>query len=182
MNSHTHRPRATRRKIRNVAFVSTLAVAAVVPVACLDRPLCAVGHGSDGKLVEDCRPVTTNLFVDTGPGAPVTKIDLLFMIDNSTSMADKQKVLEAAVPDLVDRFVNPVCIGGDGSRTTPGSPDDKCPDGAQREFLPVKDIHVGVITSSLGGHGASTCVPDAKMSADQQESLNDHAHLIATRP
>src|SRR5207248_842992 len=40
----------------------------------------------------------------------VSKIDLLFMIDNSSSMADKQFILSQAVPDLVTRLVDPVCV------------------------------------------------------------------------
>src|SRR6266536_2613662 len=41
---------------------------------------------------------------------PVKKLDLLLMIDNSASMADKHMILAQVVPDLVNRLVNPVCI------------------------------------------------------------------------
>ena len=77
----------------------------------------------------------------SGGGVQVTvdKVDLLFMIDNSLSMADKQEVLKAAVPALVDRLVTPKQIGG------------------KPEFKPVLDIHIGVITSSIGGHGGDQC-------------------------
>lgn len=149
--------------------------------ACLDRPLCSTKTDVNGHVTEDCRPRTTNIFVDTAPGAPVDKIDFLFMIDNSTSMSDKQRVLEKAVPDLVDRFVNPVCLGDDGHRENAPGPDALCPAGTHREFQPVKDIHVGIITSSLGAHGAPECLPDPTQSADIQEQLDDHAHLLATR-
>src|SRR5580658_6204472 len=40
----------------------------------------------------------------------ITKVDLLFDIDNSASMGDKQFYLEQAVPDLVNRLVNPQCV------------------------------------------------------------------------
>jgi uncharacterized spore protein YtfJ len=33
----------------------------------------------------------------------VDKVDMLFMVDNSISMADKQQILTSAVPQLVDR-------------------------------------------------------------------------------
>ena len=36
-------------------------------------------------------------------GQSVDKVDLLFMIDNSSSMGDKQALLAQAVPDLVTR-------------------------------------------------------------------------------
>ena len=29
----------------------------------------------------------------------------------------------------------------------------------EREFKPIDDIHIGIVTSSLGGHGADTCSP-----------------------
>src|SRR5689334_14894900 len=38
-----------------------------------------------------------------------TRMDLLFAIDNSRSMADKQDILSRSVPDLVQGLVNPPC-------------------------------------------------------------------------
>src|SRR5687767_13261200 len=43
-------------------------------------------------------------------GSKLTKLDLLFMIDNSSSMADKQQVLSMAIPELVDRLIDPKCV------------------------------------------------------------------------
>jgi hypothetical protein len=74
--------------------------------ACLDRPLCS----------NECQPETTNQFVYRVPTGG-TKLDLLFMIDNSASMADKQKLLRNAVPSLVSRFVTPLCVGPNGKPT-----------------------------------------------------------------
>ena len=110
----------------------------------------------------------------------VDKVDLLFMIDNSASMADKQIILAAAVPDLVQRFTNPVCV----DRTTREpvgnvAPGTSCSDtfpGSEREFDPIDDIHIGVITSSLGGHGADSCSIDNPMSYNPHQE--DMAHLI----
>jgi hypothetical protein len=45
----------------------------------------------------------------------VDKVDLLFMIDNSISMADKQRILADAVPVLVQRLVDPICVDGEGN-------------------------------------------------------------------
>jgi hypothetical protein len=90
----------------------------------------------------------------------VDKIDLLLMIDNSRSMADKQVILGATVPDLVSGLVNPSCIDflGLPAAQQPQGPLDPCPDPAtRRRFHPIVDIHVGIITSSLGGHGSDAC-------------------------
>jgi len=113
---------------------------------------------------------------------PVTKIDLLFMIDNSSSMADKEDILAQAVPDLVNRLIDPVCV--DSVTLLPVGqrrPDGSCAEGIP-EFDPIKDIHIGIITSSLGNHGASGGICD---DAFDQQSLrsyphnNDKAHLVA---
>lgn len=80
----------------------------------------------------------------------VTKVDLLLTLDNSISMADKQAILAEAVPLLVQRLI------------TAGS-----------SLEPVSDVHVGVITSSLGAHGADGA-RDICVSAED----DDHAHLL----
>ena len=110
----------------------------------------------------------------------VSKVDLLFMIDNSASTADKQKILAAAVPDLVERLTNPACVDSN-TRAQVGTvaPGESCRDffpGSEREFDPIVDMHIGVITSSLGGHGADSCsnVPTQNWNPRQE----DMAHLI----
>ncbi|KYF87716.1 hypothetical protein BE20_25180, partial [Sorangium cellulosum] len=65
-------------------------------------------------------------------------------------MADKQDILATAIPDLV-----------------------QCPQDFKREFEPVKDIHIGIISSSLGGHGSGACP------AMTSPSNVDMAHLLA---
>ncbi|MBI5534349.1 MAG: hypothetical protein HY898_16620 [Deltaproteobacteria bacterium] len=99
------------------------------------------------------------------------KVDLLLMIDNSASMADKQEVLAVAVPDLIERLVNPLCNDGN-----PADAMGKCAPGFMREFDPVNDIHIGVISSSIGGHGADSCsdVPTAQYNP----RMADMSHLI----
>ena len=45
------------------------------------------------------------------PSPPVVdRADLLFMIDNSPSMQDKQVLLARVVPTLLNRFLNPPCV------------------------------------------------------------------------
>jgi hypothetical protein len=118
---------------------------------------------------------------DPGPRPRADKIDLLFMIDNSASMADKQAILAEAVPDLVSRLVNPRCVDESGvaSPVAPPSATASCPDGFNREFNAVQDIHIGIISSSLGGHGADLCSP-ALDGYDPTD--DDRGRLIARGP
>jgi hypothetical protein len=99
--------------------------------------------------------------VTGGSGGQSTsgKLDVLFVIDNSLSMADKQELLVRPVPELVQRLVNPRCVDGSGRPvgTQPAMPTDACSTGS-REFPPVTDLHVGVVTSALGGRGKA-CTP-----------------------
>jgi len=143
--------------------LATLAVAA----GCLDRP------------VSPARPTTTNLFVNSLPNHVVDKADLLFMIDNSVSMADKQEILAKAVPVLVKRLATPRCL--DAQRTPNGSVSDvtgHCAVGTP-EFAAVKDIHVGVVTSSLGNHGGTECTPSAD-DVMNGRTPDDRAELLPT--
>ncbi len=135
--------------------------------ACLDRPLGAPP------------PVSTNLFVESIPRDAVDKIDLLFMIDNSASMADKQSILRLAVPDLVERLVNPPCIDDGGVVRSPPAAGQICPEGQTREFNPVTDINVAVISSSLGDVGADQPCPPTG-SASGVPDVADMAHLMGS--
>ena len=116
-------------------------------------------------------------------GQSIDKLDLLLMIDNSRSMAEKQLILSFAVPDLVGSLLNPKCLDPTNTPTPtqPTSPIAACPLGAHRAYMPITDIHVGIITSSLGGHGADAC----SVTGDTQScpggtnpSNNDAGHLI----
>ena len=85
----------------------------------------------------------------------VNKVDLLFMIDNSASMGDKQAYLGAAIPDLVARLATPNCINASngsvvGSSTLDADGNAVCPAGTEPEFPAVHDMHVGIVSSSLG--------------------------------
>ena len=122
--------------------------------------------------------------VDAGPELPVKqaqRVDLLLMIDNSSSMADKQQILAAAVPDLVARLTNPACVNKEtGAETTVAGPAEPCPPGTGRKHDPVRDMHVGVITSSLGGHGADSC--SNLPSSAYNPHMEDMARLVARGP
>jgi len=75
------------------------------------------------------------------------------MVDNSFSMLDRQELLAEAVSRLLDQLAAP----------TTGTP--------------VTDLHIGVITSSLGGHGADQC---SKTYGASNPTQYDNAHLLPT--
>src|SRR6478752_5503229 len=122
---------------RTLARLAPLLALTAAP-GCLDRP------------ISPAQPTTTNLYVHTLPNHVVDKADLLFMIDNSVSMADKQQILAKAVPVLVERLATPRCLDDAGKPTGQVSDTSGHCASGRPEFTAVKDIHVGVITSSLG--------------------------------
>ncbi len=85
---------------------------------------------------------------------PSERVDLLFVVDNSSSMADKQEIFKAAIPDLIDQMVNPPCRITEGGGFKPFDPVQGCGTDARRLFDPVDDIHIAIISSSLGPIGA----------------------------
>jgi len=164
-----HEPRRIRRNLMlhgAVGLVALGAMALAAP-ACLDRP------------VAPQQPTTSKLSTKLYKNTKVDKIDLLFMIDNSASMADKQLILAEVVPDLVDRLTNPVCVDRTTRQFVANPPPGAgCPDPntQEREFEPVKDIHIGLITSSIGGHGADSCSPTGVGTFNPRQA--DMSHLI----
>jgi hypothetical protein len=160
--------RAMRTLKLSVAGVALLATAGGLTAGCLDRP------------VSPAQPKTSNVVVKTVTQSGVDKIDLLFMIDNSISMADKQRILGQAVPVLVQRLIDPVCVDADGNPTN-GRNSTGCGNNAQPEFKPIQNIHIGIVSSSLGNHGGDVCTPDPTDTVVR--TLNDAAQLIpSVRP
>jgi hypothetical protein len=115
--------------------------------------------------------------------AGVNKIDLLLAVDNSASMADKQQLLARAVPDLIGGFVNPPCLDSTTNAPIamqPATPTDNCPLGSKRAFPPILDMHVGLVSSSLGTFGADGCPdkPPASCPTADTTPNDDHGHLV----
>ena len=114
------------------------------------------------------------------PGSPLPlQVDLLLMIDNSASMGDKQEYLRSAVPDLVSRLVQPNCVDpNDAAKVLGHSHDDGICDSGTIEFPPVRDLHIGVVTSALGARGGDVCNPNDKDSNGLNTHNDDRGHLI----
>jgi hypothetical protein len=123
--------------------------------------LAGIGAGCGGRAANPPGDGGTDRVRDKDSGGsctPPTKVDVLFDIDNSASMGDLQSYLAAAVPDLVTRLVQPNCVMTDGTtgvRTIVGlSNNGNCASGTI-EFPPVSDLHVGIISTSLGTRGVT---------------------------
>lgn len=130
--------------------------------------------------IEPCTTTTTTARLQQ---SQIQKVDLLLALDNSRSMADKQQILALAIPDLIRSLLNPRCIDEAGmpAPMQPQGPLEKCPKGTQREFDPILDLHLGVISTSIGGHGADSC-PDMESvtcAPAVNTTNNDHAHLLS---
>ncbi len=112
-------------------------------------------------------------------GQKSADLDLLFVVDNSISMGDKQTILGDSMNELLSRLVNPRCVDASGKAVAqPDSPTLACPSGSKREFRPVVSLHVGVLSSSLGAHGGETC---SEASPNFKPDQNDHGQLLAPR-
>jgi hypothetical protein len=110
------------------------------------------------------------------------------MIDNSASMGDKQAYLEQAIPDLLRRLVTPDCVDASGNVVGVSQPDGTCAQGTA-EFAPVHDLHIGIVSSSLGprlgdkvGNGTGgECLPTATITvggATLSQHNDDQGHLL----
>jgi hypothetical protein len=114
------------------------------------------------------------------------KVDLLFDIDNSASMGDKQAILAQAIPDLVTRLVTPNCVDAGGNVVGVSDANGQCASGGTVEFAPVRDMHIGILTSALGGRlGTGTCPTTGLLSMQTlangtqiSRHNDDQGHLI----
>ncbi|MCC6525463.1 MAG: hypothetical protein IT373_22620 [Polyangiaceae bacterium] len=102
-------------------------------------------------------------------------MDLLLVVDNSRGLADKQVGIAAIVPEVLGAFINPRCVdsGGGAAPTQPTTPSEAGLAGYEREVAPVRDLHIGIVTSSLGGLGSDACAGSAN------SSENDGGRLVA---
>jgi len=154
------------RRAARLAMASLVIAGSGAASGCLTRPIAPI------------EPVTTQVVIDKLLQSAVTKIDLVLMVDNSSSMADKQAVLALAIPDLINGLVNPSCLDASGAivANQPTGPLEACPAGSGREFPPITDIHIGLLSSSLGTFGADGCRVTTGLNND------DQGHLLTRAP
>jgi len=119
------------------------------------------GCGASEATVPASRPDAAPTSVTLLEAATATKIDILFDVDNSSSMGDKQQYLQAAIPDLIARLVTPNCVDSAGHGILSNGvqvvsdAQGHCAVG-KAQFAPVRDMHLGVVTSSLGPRGTTS--------------------------
>jgi hypothetical protein len=159
--------------IKRAALVAGIVAGiGVLGAGCLTRPV-ATGDPHESSTITF--PVTNDV---------IDKLDLLFDIDNSASMGDKQDYLKLAIPSLIDRLINPNCVDAmTGTKVVGASTNGACPANAKLEFPPVHDMHVGILSSSLGNRlgGGIVCLPTAAASAPFDNVLannDDRGHLL----
>ncbi|HEY4122257.1 MAG TPA: hypothetical protein VGM56_30525, partial [Byssovorax sp.] len=152
----------------------TLSAAAVlVAIGAITTAAACTDTSSIGALGEGGGGASST---GTAGGAAATvkvadKIDIVLAIDNSSSMADKQAVMSLALTDLVQSFTNPPCFDASGSIVASPPVGGDCPTGSSRGYAAVNDIHLGVVTSSLGDFASDFC--DSGVGHP-----NDKGHLI----
>ncbi len=150
------------RRARRIAALGCVVVCALAATeGCLTRPV---------GLID---PTTKISFTNVLKQSTVDKVDLLVVVDNSSSMGDKQAYLREAVPDLVKRLVQPACLPEGGGAAVARGGDGECPAGSKPEFNAVHDMHIGVISSSLGARLGNMCDPN-----DKRYHNDDRGHLL----
>lgn len=92
-------------------------------ISCVDRELGKVDPSISTKAIEDIVQITN------------TQVDILFVIDNSHSMAGEQIALAQNFPVLINELLNPTI-----DENHDGIPDSP----------PVEDMHIGIVSTDLG--------------------------------
>ncbi len=151
---------------------------AVTPAPCGKNEVCAV---TASGVTCTCPPE----FLVTSDGsclARVDKVDILLGIDNSSGMQGKEIGLMESIGELIHSLTNPKCLDPKGAEAPnqPATGLAACPPNSKREHAPIHDIHIGIVSSSLGGHGGDVCSPggSGSCSLGSNRSLDDHGLLL----
>lgn len=141
-------------RLRSFALFPILAVSLGTLIHCGGSTNLQDGKADAGPLPDAAVPDDGGPNPDGGPepkpnpdavGAKVSaKVDVLLVVDNSASMSDKAKLLSGSVGTLL------------------------------RKVVTVGDVHVGVVTSSLGAMGGNVCADTG--------AQNSLAHLATNGP
>jgi hypothetical protein len=129
--------------------------------------------------VGEVQPQTPSAsFVDRINVSGPAKLDLLLVVDNSPGMLDKQRLFSESLPRLLQGLSSPPCADAAGAIVASSS-SQGCPEGSAPKYPSIKDINVGVISSSLGGFGSTSGVCSNSAESDQKE---DMGHLLGSLP
>ncbi len=140
-----------RRSARLVSAAATL-LAVGVPLlgAGCDQTSPTGDSGTGGRFDTGVRPADTGPRVDAGPGCVYAlPIDILFVIDNSNSMAEEQINLTANFSELLEVLTSPPDADGDGVT----------------DFPAAEDVRVGIVSTDLGV--GSYSVPSCTAAGDR---------------
>jgi hypothetical protein len=167
--------------MKRASFISLLALVSL-PVAC-GGTTAAVPHDGGASDAPSGGDVATGPTPEGGghdgsndgstnpPPTPTSKLDILFTVQNSASMNGVGPYLQASVQAMFDRLLNPNCLDASGAVVGVSSA-GACTNGTL-EFQPIADIHIGIVTTSLGGRGGDQCSDATTNPANP--SLNAHA-------
>ena len=113
-------------------------------------------------------PCTVSAVTERVDQTGVDQVDLLFVIDNSGSMASEQVGLGRLLPELVK-----VLTTGDKTPDEPEEPREN----NDRYFTPVRSLHIGVVTTNMGGvddpYGGNVAINSCKDLGDDGKLQND---------
>ena len=100
-----------------------------------DAVVSSAGHAADGGVGGRWAEAGGTSGTPAAPQgcAAIGKLDLLFVVDNSNSMLREQESLKQQFPAIIQALTT-------GKRPTAGS----------KGFPPVKDIHVGIVSTDMG--------------------------------
>ncbi len=146
MPGHQLAPFLSRGLARGLASSFALAPAAL---------LASLSGGCDADHAEASSVEATHI-VDILSTSQIDGYELLLVVDDSASMADRRPTMAHAAAEMVRRLIQPTCVDDLGVPVEPQvriDDDGRCPDGARPERESVRDLHVGVITTSLGAAG-----------------------------
>ncbi len=104
-----------------------------------------------GRELVRVDPVTETYISDQFETGGSSGVDVLVLVDNSGSMMDEQRLLTQNFPELIRDLLQPA----DAVDNDTG---EEGPDG-RADHVPVKDLHIGVVSSDMGtgGYVVDTC-------------------------
>ena len=174
--------------MKTLRWIPLLALAAIPLAHCGTvepiSPSPDASIAADAATADVSRPTPDASDPDAGPQKPgpatSSKVDVLFVVDNSRSMVEKQALLAASAGRFIERLVTPKCL--DETFAVVGdSVDGVCKTG-KIEHSPVKDMHVGVLTSSLGGLASDSCPADALPGGNDDKGRLVNRPNLSTAP